>query len=137
MPALKPTSDCDPRVTGLVRTVEPSSVTVSRPLATVTTTCTVAFRSGSTLTLVLIQCSWSLPGVSPPSLMPTKFPEGFAAFWKVSSATAIPGIPENPSPPPFVPRDVDVAPRAGSASTKARPSAPVPESMLASKLALR
>ena len=44
-----------------------------------------------------------------PPLIPTKFAEGFAGFWNVSSAIAVPAIPENPRPPPFTPSEAGVA----------------------------
>ena len=38
--------------------------------------------------------------------MPTKLFDGLTAFCQVSRDTAIPVIPENPSPPPLTPRAV-------------------------------
>src|SRR5579864_53824 len=55
--------------------------------------------------------------------MPTKLLEGSLVFCQVSSDTAKPVIPENPSPPPLLPNAVGWVTLA-SASVKVMPSAP-------------
>ena len=67
--------------------------------------------------------------------MPTKLLDGLTAFFQVSRDTAIPLIPENPSPPPLMPRAVGLVTLA-SARVKVRPSAPEPGPMKASKAAV-
>src|SRR5947209_5931061 len=68
--------------------------------------------------------------------MPTKLADGSAPFWKVSRETAMPVIPENPSPPPPTPRAVGAVTLA-SARVKVIPSAPEPDPMKASKATVR
>ena len=57
--------------------------------------------------------------------MPTKLLDGSAEFFQVSKDTAIPVIPENPSPPPLSPKAVGLVTLA-SARVKVSPSAPCP-----------
>ena len=57
--------------------------------------------------------------------MPTKLLDGSAVFCQVSSETAIPVIPENPSPPPLSPSAVGFVTLA-SARVNVIPSAPGP-----------
>src|SRR5215469_4758072 len=58
--------------------------------------------------------------------MPTKLFDGSLEFFQVSNDTAIPVIPENPSPPPFTPSAVGLVTLA-SASVNVSPSAPLPD----------
>src|ERR1700750_2712539 len=67
--------------------------------------------------------------------MPTKLPEGSLVFCQWSSETAIPLIPENPSPPPLTPRAVGLV-RPALASVKVSPSAPAPGPTYASNAAV-
>ena len=78
------------------------------------------------------QCKRSAAVEVGPSLTPAKLLDGLTAFLKVSSATATPGIPEKPSPPPPWPTDVGAAPREASPNTSASPSAPEPPPIVAS-----
>src|SRR5579872_6711066 len=56
--------------------------------------------------------------------MPTKLLDGSFVFFQVSKDTAIPVIPENPSPPPLLPSAVGWVTLA-SASVNVIPSAPL------------
>src|SRR5580692_2792511 len=67
--------------------------------------------------------------------MPTKLFDGLTAFFHVSSDTAIPLIPEKPSPPPLTPREVGML-KLASARVKVNPSAPEPGPMNVSKAAV-
>src|SRR6266568_2553244 len=67
--------------------------------------------------------------------MPTKLFDGLTELFQVSIDTAIPVIPENPSPPPLTPKAVGLVTLA-SASVKVSPSAPEPEPIKASKAAV-
>jgi len=69
-------------------------------------------------------------------VIPTKFADGFTAFLYVSNATAIPGVPKNPKPPPESPNDVGTAPAAGFPKMNVNPSAPVPPLIVASNSAV-
>src|ERR1019366_34021 len=60
--------------------------------------------------------------------MPTKLLDGSLVFFHVSKDTAIPVIPENPSPPPLTPRAVGFVTLA-SARVNVIPSAPLPEGL--------
>src|SRR5215469_4092346 len=64
--------------------------------------------------------------------MPTKLFDGLTELFHVSKATAIPWIPENPRPPPLLPRAVAWVTLA-SARVKVIPSAPLPDPMNMSK----
>src|ERR1700675_1972430 len=66
--------------------------------------------------------------------MPTKLLDGSAPFLNVSSDTASPVIPENPSPPPLLPNAVGLVTLA-SAKVMVIPSAPEPDPRKASKAA--
>src|SRR5690349_7257793 len=55
--------------------------------------------------------------------MPTKLFDGSPVFFHVSKDTAIPSIPENPSPPPLFPKAVGLVSLA-LARVKVIPSAP-------------
>src|SRR5690242_17421184 len=65
---------------------------------------------------------------------PTKLLDGSPVFCHVSSETATPVRPENPSPPPVTPRAVGAFTLA-SASANVSPSAPEPGPMNASNAA--
>ena len=67
--------------------------------------------------------------------MPTKLLDGSVVFFHVSSDTAMPLIPANPSPPPLFPSAVGCVTLA-SASVKVIPSAPAPGPMNASNAAV-
>src|SRR6266480_2824021 len=67
--------------------------------------------------------------------MPTKLLDGSVSFFHVSRETAIPLIPENPSPPPLFPSAVGWVTLA-SARVKVIPSAPAPGPMNASNAAV-
>src|SRR5579863_3512147 len=64
--------------------------------------------------------------------MPTKLFDGLTELFQVSKATATPWIPENPRPPPLLPRAVGWVWLA-SARVKVIPSAPLPDPMNMSK----
>ena len=67
--------------------------------------------------------------------MPTKLLDGSAVFCQVSRDSAIPAIPEKPSPPPVTPRAVGWVELA-SARVNVIPSAPEPGPMNASNAAV-
>ena len=112
----KPTSTDGGTTTAFASTGVPLIDTVRSPFTSVATTCTVAPRNAGTA--VAVASHASVPLLVPlPVLMPTKFADGSGAFFWVSSATAIPGTPPNPSRPPVPPSEVAVAPFVGSANT--------------------
>src|SRR5664279_4222611 len=94
--------------------------------------CRVVLRSGGTAVAVAFHTRLSLLVGLTPVATPTKFPDGSVPFWKVSNATAMPGIPDQPRPPPDTPSEVGLAPAVGFPRARVKPSAPVPESIAAS-----
>src|SRR5947209_7151420 len=67
--------------------------------------------------------------------IPMKLFDASPVFCQVSSETAMPVMPENPSPPPFVPSAVALVALA-SAIVNVMPSAPAPGPMNASNVAV-
>src|SRR5579864_8024733 len=65
--------------------------------------------------------------------MPTKLFDGSLVFCQLSKDTAIPSIPENPSPPPLLPSAVGCVSLA-FASVNVMPSAPLPDVLAPTKM---